>query len=107
MASIGPDGELRRGLEFPFPSSQKEVPPSSHRAQVVVQPVEGFLDQFSPRNVVTGFVLNAALVFLGGTQEAEHRELRGFHGVEEIETTVQHQDRDLHPRREVKFVHFR
>ncbi len=68
----------------------KKVLPSLHRTQIAVQPVESLLDQFGPWNVVAGFVLNAALVFFGRTQEAEHRELRGFHGVEEIETAIQH-----------------
>src|SRR5688572_13686538 len=68
---------------------------STHRAEVLVEPRERFLDQLRARHVVPALVQLPHLVRFTRPEEAEERLLRRLTGEEEVVLAVQHQHRTL------------
>ena len=60
-----------------------------HRTAVLIQPIQGFLDEFVTRDYVATLI-EQALLLLGAEQLVE-RLLGGFNGEEKVIFAVQHQ----------------
>src|SRR6201988_4514404 len=76
-------------------------------AEVLVEPIQGFLDQLVARDVVPGVIDQMLFLILAATEQAEKRFLGGMQWEEEIVAPVEH-DRGLcHVRKEGDDMNFR
>src|SRR5258708_9050625 len=90
---------------YPRAFLPKLAPPAINgQVKVVVEPVQDLFDEHIGRRNMAGFEHYMPLVFFGSAEHAEHRILGGFLGEEEIVAAVDHQNRQLHARREIEWV---
>jgi len=80
--------------------------PLIDRPEILVHPVQGFLDQLIARDVVSGVVNDMFLVFLFRSEHAVERFLRGFEREEEVISSVEHEHGLLDAGNEVDGVDF-
>src|ERR1700751_1979334 len=74
--------------------------------EVLVEPIQGFLDQLVARDVVPGVIDQMLFLILAATEQAEKRFLGGIHWEEEVVAPVEHDRGLFHVRKEVDDMHF-